>query len=175
MTTILHFDDLAVGSRWTSLGRTVTEADIVNFAGLTGDYDPLHVDHEYVRQTPFGKPIAHGLLGLSLVAGLASQCPSVRTIAFVKIEQWEFLKPIYIGDTVHAETEVIAKQANGRRTGHVTWRRQLVNQAGEVVQAGVFQTLVAMVRAQRAPVDAASPASASAPAEDCGTVKRAVG
>lgn len=77
MTEPLHFGDLAVGDHWTSFGRTVTETDVVNFAGMTGDYDPLHVDHEFARQTPFGKPIAHGLLGLSLVAGLASQCPSV--------------------------------------------------------------------------------------------------
>lgn len=149
MTEILHFDDLAVGDRWVSLPRTVTETDIVNFAGISGDYDPLHVDHEYARQTPFGKPIAHGLLGLSLVAGLASRCPTVRTVAFLKIEGWEFHKPIYIGDTVHAETEVIGKAANGRRTGYVTWRRRLVNQAGDVVQSGTFLTLVALAKVQR--------------------------
>jgi len=156
MSEPLHFEELTVGDRWTSLGRTITETDIVNFAGMTGDYDPLHVDHEFARQTPFGKPIAQGLLGLSLVAGLASQCPSVRTIAFLKIEKWEFLKPIYIGDTVHAETEVIGKNANGRRTGFVTWRRQLVNQTGAVVQSGIFQTLVAVAKVQRAPTTAAT-------------------
>ena len=144
MSEPLHYENLTIGECWKSLGRTVTEADVVNFAGMTGDYDPLHVDHEFARQTPFGKPIAHGLLGLSLVAGLASHCPSVRTIAFMKIENWEFLKPIYIGDTVHAETEVVDKETNGRRTGYVTWRRRLVNQAGDVVQSGVFQTLVSV-------------------------------
>lgn len=174
MTKLLHFDDLAVGDQWTSLGRTVTETDIVNFAGMTGDFDPLHVDHEFARQTPFGKPIAHGLLGLSLVAGLASQCPSVRTIAFLKIEDWEFLKPIYIGDTVHAETEVVAKNANGRRTGYVTWQRRLVNQSGEVVQSGVFQTLVAVARAQHTPAEVPA-ATTATPAEDRVAAKRAVG
>ena len=144
MTRAIAFRGSGGGRPLDQPGRTITETDIVNFAGMTGDYDPLHVDHEFARQTPFGKPIAHGLLGLSLVAGLASQCPSVRTIAFLKIESWEFLKPIYIGDTVHAETEVIAK--NRQWSAHrlrVTWRRQLINQAGDVVQAGVFQTLVA--------------------------------
>ena len=159
MTEPLHFEDLTVGDRWISLGRTVTETDVVNFAGMTGDYDPLHVDHEFARQTPFGKPIAHGLLGLSLVAGLASQCPSVRTIAFLKIENWDFLKPIYIGDTVHAETEVIGKNANGRRTGFVTWRRQLVNQAGDVVQSGVFQTLVSVAQIHRKPSEVSTVAA----------------
>lgn len=175
MTGIRHFEDLAVGDRWVSLGRTVTETDIVNFAGLSGDYDPLHVDHEYARQTPFGKPIAHGLLGLSLVAGLASQCPTVRTVAFLKIESWEFHKPIYIGDTLHAETEVVGKAANGRRTGYVTWQRRLVNQAGDVVQAGTFQTLVALAKVQRESTSVAPPA-ARAPADDAPlAVKRVAG
>jgi acyl dehydratase len=149
MSERLHFEDIQIGARWTSLARTITETDVVNFAGMTGDYDPLHVDHEYARQTPFGKPIAHGLLGLSLVAGLASQCPAVRTMAFVKIDKWEFLKPIYIGDTVHAETEVLEKSARGRRSGQVVWRRQLVNQHGEVVQSGEFCTIVALACGQR--------------------------
>jgi 3-hydroxybutyryl-CoA dehydratase len=174
MTRPLHFEDLAVGDHWTSLGRTITETDIVNFAGMTGDFDPLHVDHEYARQTPFGKPLAHGLLGLSLVAGLASQCPCVRTIAFLKIEDWEFLKPVYIGDTVHVETEVIAKTANGRRTGYVTWRRRLVNQAGETVQSGIFQTLVAIAQVQRGSTDLPM-ANAATPTQDHAVVKHAAG
>ena len=127
----------------------ITEADVVNFAGMTGDYDPLHMDHEFARQTPFGKPIAHGLLGLSLVAGLSSHFPCVKTIAFMKIENWEFVKPIYVGDTVYAETEVVDKRMNGRRTGYVTWCRRLVNQAGDVVQSGVFETLVSVEKAHR--------------------------
>ena len=149
MSETLYFENLAVGDSWKSLGRTITESDVVNFAGMTGDYDPLHMDHEFARETPFGKPIAHGLLGLSLVAGLSSHFPSVRTIAFMKIENWEFLKPIYIGDTVHAETEVTGKRMNGRRTGCVTWCRRLVNQSGDVVQSGTFETLVSVKQVQR--------------------------
>ena len=149
MSEPLYFENLTEGDSWRSLGRTITETDVVNFAGMTGDYDPLHVDHEFARQTPFGKPIAHGLLGLSLVAGLSSHFPCVKTIAFMKIERWEFLKPIYIGDTVHVETEVVSKRMNGRRTGYVTWSRRLVNQAGDVVQAGEFQTLVSVETVHR--------------------------
>jgi 3-hydroxybutyryl-CoA dehydratase len=151
MSEPLYFENLAVGDCWSSQGRTITEADVVNFAGMTGDFDPLHVDHEFARQTPFGKPIAHGLLGLSLVAGLASQHPSVRTLAFVRIENWEFLKPLYIGDTVHAVTEVVAKNVKGRRTGEVKWRRRLVNQSGSIVQQGVFLTLVSLAATHRQP------------------------
>lgn len=151
MSEPLYYEDLHVGDCWKSLGRTITETDVVNFAGMTGDYDPLHVDHEFARETPFGKPIAHGLLGLSLVAGLSSHYPSVRTLAFLKIDKWEFLKPIYIGDTVYAETEVTDMQLNGRRSGHVIWKRRLVNQAGDVLQSGTFRTLVSLARVHRKP------------------------
>src|SRR5262245_41641888 len=93
----LYFDQIQVGDTWESPARTVTEADVVNFAGLTGDYNPLHVDHEFARGTPFGKPLAHGLLGLSLVAGLGSHSPWMRTVAFVRIREWNFIKPVFIG------------------------------------------------------------------------------
>ncbi len=144
MTEALFYEDLNTGDRWTSRARTITESDVVNFAGLTGDFDPLHVDHEFAKQTPFGKPIAHGLLGLSFLAGLASQCPTVHTMAFSSLRDWQFLAPIYIGDTVHAVTEVVDKLPTGRRSGKITWNRQLVNQDEQVIQSGVFETLVAV-------------------------------
>lgn len=143
MNQPLYFEDLHVGDRWQSRARTITEADVVAFAGLTGDYDPLHVDHEFVKQTPFGKPIAHGLLGLSFVAGLGSHFPMVHTVAFVSVGNWEFLRPVFIGDTVHSVNEVAALKENGRRRGTVVWKRQLVNHRGEVLQQGTFETLVA--------------------------------
>ena len=140
----LFFEDLHLGDRWVTQGRTITETDVVNFAGLTGDYDPLHVDHAHARQTPFRQPIAHGLLGLSLLAGLGSQCPRVQTVAFVAIRNWEFHKPLFFGDTVHAVNEILEKQPSGRRRGKVLWKRQLINQDGAVVQEGIFETLVAL-------------------------------
>jgi 3-hydroxybutyryl-CoA dehydratase len=138
----LSFDEVQVGDRWQSSRRTVTEADIVNFAGMTGDFNPLHVDHEFARETPFGKPVAHGLLGLAWVAGLGSNSPLMRTDAFVRIIEWGFFKPLFAGDTVHVETEVMAMAPSGRKRGLVTWRRRLVNQSGAVVQEGTFETLV---------------------------------
>jgi acyl dehydratase len=139
----LYYNDIAVGDKWESPARTVTEADIVNFAGMTGDYNPLHVDHEFAKGTPFGRPIAHGLLGLAWVAGLGSFSPSMRTAAFVRIVDWRFLKPLFVGDTVRVHTEVIARAIKGRgRRGLITWKRQLVNQNGVVVQEGTTETLV---------------------------------
>ena len=139
----LYFNDVAIGETWDSPARTVTETDIVNFAGMTGDYNPLHVDHEFAKTTLFGKPIAHGLLGLSFVAGLGSFSPWMKTAAFIRIVDWKFLKPIFIGDTVHVRTEIVAKEVRGRgRRGLITWKRQLVNQQGVVVQEGTTETLV---------------------------------
>ncbi len=142
MSECLYYEDLAIGDSWTSLGRTVTETDIVTFACMTGDFDPMHVDHEYARQTPYGKPIAHGLLGLSMLAGLSSNAPRVKTLALVKVADWQFQRPVFVGDTVHAVTQVESASPRGRRSGEVVWLRKLVNQRGECVQSGRLVTLV---------------------------------
>ncbi len=142
-TPALGFDELAEGDEWESPRRTITEADVVNFAGLSGDFNPIHVDHESARAGPFGKPVAHGLLGLAVASGLGSQSPRVQTLAFLGIRDWEFVEPILFGDTVHVVTrvEAIEPRARGRR-GVVTWHRTLVNQHGKIVQQGRTQTLV---------------------------------
>ncbi len=142
MSDALFLEDLEVGRVWKSPARTLTETDIVSFAGMTGDYDPLHVDREFAAETPYGKPIAHGLLGLSLMAGLSSTCPRVRTMALVRVDQWMFHRPIFIGDTLHVLTEVESITPRGRRSGEVVWFRKLVNQRGECVQSGRISTLV---------------------------------
>ena len=103
----LYFEDVEVGQEWESLGRTVTEADIVNFAGLSGDFNPIHMDHEFAKTTPFQKPIAHGLLVLSIAAGLGVQNPLMRTLAFVSIREWHFRGPVFIGDTVRVRAKII--------------------------------------------------------------------
>ena len=140
----LWFGDVEVGQRWSSPARTITEGDVVNFASMTGDYNPLHVDHEYAAQSIYRRPIAHGLLGLSWVAGLGSASPLMRTLAFTSVKQWEFLLPIYFGDTVHVVTRCILKKRKGKKSGQIVWERQLVNQKEQVVQQGQFETLVAI-------------------------------
>jgi 3-hydroxybutyryl-CoA dehydratase len=140
----LYFEDIEVGSLWRSPSRTIQESDVQAFAQLTGDHNPLHLDEEFASQTPFGRPIAHGLLGMSLVAGLASRSPWMHTDVFVRVLQWRFVRPLYVGDTVHVQTEVLEKRPRGRRRGLVTWRRQLVNQNNEVVQEGTTETLVTL-------------------------------
>ncbi len=137
------FDDLVVGDEWESPRRTVTETDVVLFAGLSGDFNPLHVDHSSADRSPFGRPVAHGLLGLAIATGLMSQAPRVDTLAFLAILDWKFHRPILFGDTIHAISKVedLRPQANGRR-GIVTWHRQIFNQHGHCVQEGRTQTLV---------------------------------
>jgi 3-hydroxybutyryl-CoA dehydratase len=146
---ILGFEDLAVGDEWESLARTVTEADVVHFAALTGDFNPIHVDHASAARTPFRRPIAHGLLGLSFAAGLTSAAPRVDTMAFLGILEWTFHKPIFFGDTIRvlSRIEALEPRSRGRR-GVVTWHRRIVNQSDETVQEGRTQTLV---RSRREP------------------------
>src|SRR5712692_3060671 len=101
----LYYDDVEVGQQWESLGRTVTETDIVNFAGLSGDFNPIHIDHEFAKTTPFRKPIAHGLLVWSISSGLAANAPPMRTLAFLSIRDWRFHGPVFVGDTIRVRSK----------------------------------------------------------------------
>jgi acyl dehydratase len=139
----LYFDDVAIGDEWESLGRTVTEADIVNFAGLSGDFNPIHIDHEFARTTLFRKPIAHGLLVWSMGSGLGLFAPPMRTLAFMSIREWIFDGPVFVGDTIRVHSKVLEKETRSRgRRGAITWGREIRNQDGKVVQHGVTLTLV---------------------------------
>src|SRR5437660_5951737 len=110
----LYFDDVEVGQKWESLGRTITETDVVRFAGLSGDFNPIHLDHEFARSTPFRRPIAHGLLSLALASGLGVHSPPMRTLAFLQIREWHFKEPVFIGDTLRARSQVLEKELRGR-------------------------------------------------------------
>lgn len=135
-----------MGDHWASPPREVTGDDVADFAQLSGDHDPLHKpfsDDAESRPNPFGEPIAHGLLGLSILAGLSTAHPRVDTLALTSIQDWNFHAPIFFGDEVHVLTTVVKIEPHGRRAGRVTWQRELVNQDGRVVQQGHFVSLVA--------------------------------
>ena len=147
-TEPLYLEDMSVGDRWLSEWREINAGDVANFAALTGDNDPLHSDDGSF--SPFGRPVAHGLLGLSVLAGLSSEKPNVCTLALISIADWQFEAPIFFGDRVQVLTEIEEIQQHGRRAGRVTWIRQLLNQHGRVVQRGRFISLVATrARARR--------------------------
>ena len=142
-TIALYFDDVEVGQEWESTGRTVTETDIVNFAGLSGDFNPIHMDHEFAKTTPFRQPIAHGLLVFAIGSGLGVNSPLMRTVAFLQVKEWNFTGPIFIGDTVRMRSKVLQKSVKGRgRRGEIVWQRTLINQEDKVVQEGRLITLV---------------------------------
>jgi acyl dehydratase len=136
----LYSDDLSVGDCWLTDLRCISERDVHDFAMLTGDHTPLHGEDE--PRSPFGKPVVHGLLGLSILAGLGTSYPKVSTLALVAIEDWQFLAPVFFGDRVQARNEVVLIEPHGRRAAKVRWLRQLLNEAGRVVQQGNFVTLV---------------------------------
>ncbi len=153
----LYFDDIEVGQQWESLGRTITESDIVNFAGISGDFNPIHMDHEFAKTTPFRRPIAHGLLVFSVASGLGLFSPPMRTMAILNVKEWQFTGPIFIGDTIRVRSLILSKEVRARgRRGEITWRRQILNQEDKVVQEGVTVTLV-QGRAAGAEKDEATP------------------
>jgi acyl dehydratase len=138
------FDEIEIGEEYESPGRTVTEADIVMFAGLSGDYNVLHTDAEFMKSSIFGERIAHGLLGLAIQSGLLTRAMRpYATIAFASL-RWKFKGPIKIGDTIHVRAKVVGKKETSKPDrGVITLARQVVNQRGEVVQEGETDLMVA--------------------------------
>lgn len=147
----LAFEDLTIGQKWVSDSRVITHNDIQGFASLTGDHTPIHVDPEFAANTPFRQVIAHGLLGLSILAGLSSERPRMRTAALLDVHSWKFIKPILVGDIVTVETEVMDLKPHGRRHGEVHWHRKLFNQHSEIVQFGILVTLVELRQTSKKP------------------------
>src|SRR5215210_7875646 len=105
----MYFEEFAVGQRVRTSSRTITEADIVSFAGLSGDFNQIHIDAEYAKSTPYGQRIAHGLLVLSIASGLGVQTGIMEgtILAFREIIEWKFVAPVFIGDTLHVDLEVL--------------------------------------------------------------------
>jgi acyl dehydratase len=142
----LFFEEFVVGDRATSATRTVTETDIVAFAGLSGDFNEIHTSEEYSKTSPAGRRIAHGMLGLSIASGLAVQMGfMLNTVEFFRGVEWEFTAPIYIGDTIHIDVEVTELKAVPRlKNGKVTFKVQVKKQDGSVAQRGTWGILVKM-------------------------------
>ena len=141
----LYFEDCEVGLKVTSAGRTISEADIMQFAGLSGDWNSIHVDAEYAKASMFGERVAHGLLGLSIATGLAMQLGFLdRTVeAFTSLD-WKFRAPIKIGDTIYMTAEVMKKKAmpGGAGGGFVNFNIAVKNQRDETVQRGEWTIVV---------------------------------
>jgi acyl dehydratase len=131
-----YLEDYAVGEKLVSPGRTITEADVVAFAALTGDWHPLHTDATYAAGSPFGERIAHGMLVLAVGGALAFRCgPHAYLprsfVAFYGMERVRFTAPVKLGDTIHLEATVVAIEARDVERGVLVWDHQIVNQRGE--------------------------------------------
>ncbi len=141
----MYFEEFIIGDTVVSAGRTITEADVVNFAGLSGDYHQIHTDAEYAREGMFGQRVAHGLLGLAIASGLAAQLGFIEgTVLAFRELAWKFSAPIFIGDTIHLEATVAERKAMRRLGGGaVTMDVKLKNQDGKVTQRGQWVVLIA--------------------------------
>jgi acyl dehydratase len=141
----LYFEEFTVGQSVKTAGRTISEDAIFSFAGLTGDFNQIHTDAAFASKTQFGQRIAHGLLGMSIAVGLIMQTGLLEgtVLAFREIQEWRFVKPFFIGDTVHAvltiaETKALPRIGGGSLIASV----EALNQNDEVCQKGTLNLLM---------------------------------
>lgn len=140
-----YFEEFNIGDRIVTAGRTVTETDIVQYAGLSGDFNQIHTDAAYASTQMFKQRVAHGLLGLSIASGLVVQTGFMEQtiMAFREMTEWKFSKPIFIGDTIHVEIEVTDLKAMSRLGGGmVSIKLTVKNQNDEVVQVGTWNAIL---------------------------------
>jgi 3-hydroxybutyryl-CoA dehydratase len=143
--TGMYFEEFDVGQTATSVGRTVTEADVVAFAALSGDWNSMHTDAEYAAHHPFGQRVAHGLLLVSIASGLIMRLGFLEetALAFREIDGWKFSVPVFIGDTVRVRATVTETKPMPRLGGGlVTVKVEILNQDDKVVQRGNWGAIV---------------------------------
>ncbi len=145
----LYFEEIEVGLSLVTAGRTITEGDIVTFAGLSGDFNQLHVDAVYARSGEFGQRVAHGLLVVAVTTGLIVQTGLMEgTVHAFRELEWKFSRPVFIGDTIHADLTIIETKLLPRLGGgSATAKVNVYNQDNQVVQRG---TMVLLVRGKPA-------------------------
>lgn len=143
----LYFEDLTVGMQLLTAGRTVTETDLVQFAMLSGDWNPLHVDKAFAENSVFGRPVVHGVCGLAIMGGLvyAAGWFSTTVEALLGFDELRFRSPLFVDDTVRCRLTVAGLRITSAGRGLVTRRLELLNQRDEVV----LETLSPILIAQR--------------------------
>ncbi len=142
----VFYEDMRTDAEYWSPGRTITEADIVNFAALTGDWFPLHVDEEYSKHTPYGTRIAHGLFGLALCEGLKLRIAEFTSVRYLASLYWnyKFTKPLLAGDTVRLHLRVASKrETRTAERGIVVEYVRMLNQRDEVIGEGEHGLMIA--------------------------------
>jgi acyl dehydratase len=139
-----YFEQFTVGQKLSTAGRTITEADIVAFAGLSGDFNQIHTNAVYAEEGPFRRRVAHGLLVQSVATGLAVQTGFIEgTVLAFRELSCKFSLPIYIGDTIHVELEIVMLKALPRLGGgQLEMAYRVYNQEGKAVQRGTWIMLI---------------------------------
>jgi acyl dehydratase len=141
----LHFEDVEVGFRFETASRTVTEADLVAFAGVSGDFNPLHTDAVYASSSIYGERIAHGALVLSLATGLRQRTGLFdgTLMGLLEIRNWRFTAPVRIGDTIRVVNEVTELRKTSKPDrGLMVQRIEVLNQDDASVAGGEFVMLL---------------------------------
>lgn len=143
----VYFESIKIGDKIETISRTITETDIWMFAYLTADFFPLHTDAEFAKKSLFGKPIAQGMLVLSIALGMIDQVilsnyDVSSVVAFFGIKEVKFLRPVFIGDTISATAEVVDKQDFNETSGVVTYRLEVKNQNGKIVLTALYSALI---------------------------------
>ena len=140
----MYFEDYETSGEMVSRGRTITESDVMTFAGLTGDFMELHTNEEFAKQTKFGRRIAHGALVFSISMGLATRMNLLddTLLAFAGLDKLRFVDPVFLGDTVHVVKKVAERKELGATQGTVTFDTRVLNQHGKLVLAYMDRLLV---------------------------------
>jgi 3-hydroxybutyryl-CoA dehydratase len=140
-----YFEDIEIDKPLVTRGRTVTETDIVQFAALTGDYNPMHTNAEYMKNHPMGQRVAHGMLTLSYAVGQLYQLGFMeRTVLAFRGIEMKFSLPVLIGDTIHVRLTVKEKKEMKRLGGGIISAEiKILNQDGKTVQSGTMELLLA--------------------------------
>lgn len=141
----LYYEEIEPGAEFVTRGRTITEADLVQFAALTGDYNPMHTDERYMQTHPMGRRVAHGMLSLSYAVGQIYQLGFMeRTVIAFRSVEMKFSLPVFIGDTLHSELRITEKRPSRRLGGgSITAAVRIINQAGRSVQSGSMTLIIA--------------------------------
>jgi acyl dehydratase len=142
------YNEFEIGAHFISQARTVTEADVIAFAGLSGDFNPLHTNEEFGKNTPFGKRIAHGILIQAMATGMANWTGIFEGTTIALMEQTiRYKNVIFFGDTVHLDLEVMEKKPTSKPDrGIVRFAARVVNQRDEVVQEGEWTLLMKAIK-----------------------------
>jgi 3-hydroxybutyryl-CoA dehydratase len=144
MMTLMYFEDYVVDAVTTSRGRTITETDIVNFAGLSGDFVELHMNEEYAKRGPFGRRIAHGALIFSISTGMMVQMTTHQEaiVAFYGVDKLRFVAPVFIGDTIHVSRKVVEMQKKNAERGVIAFENTVLKHDGTTALVYIARLMV---------------------------------